>query len=93
MAIYGVLTRDRRTLVWLGSAAGPEAACEEARFRDRNPPGLNHILVVLATTPDGEWTYAVHDASERLRQAPATPPTVREVQECPLAGYYFVDYL
>lgn len=93
MTIYAVLPRDVRTLLWLGPAASPEAACEEARCRDRNPPGPKNILVVLATPPDGEWTYTVHDVSVRLRQAPAMPLTVREVRECPRVGYYFVDYL
>lgn len=93
MTIYAVLSHDVRTLLWLGPAAGPEVACEEARCRDRNPPGPNHILVVLATPPDGEWTYTVHDVSARLRQAVATPLTARAARECPLAGYYFVDYL
>ena len=92
MTIYGVLTRDQRTLLWLGPAAGPEAACEEARLQDRNPPGPKNILVVLATPPEGQWTYAVHDLTDRL--APdAAPLTASTVRACPRVGHYFVDYL
>ncbi len=93
MTIYGVLTRKIDPELRVGVAADPEAACEIARLHARNPPDPNHLLVVLATLPKGEWTHVVYDVSALCAGNRTAPLTVNAVQSCAITGHYFVDFL
>jgi hypothetical protein len=86
--IYAVLARDQ-SLPWIGYADSPEGACENARMQAPNPPGPTNILVVIAS--DDQWVYTVYELSDALRHTPE--PSIRQIQQCPMKGKFFVDYL
>jgi hypothetical protein len=88
MAIYAVLSRDPLP-PWIGYADSPESACEQARMQGKNPPGPNNILVVIAS--DDQWVYTVYEMDKLIKKVPE--PTVYQIEKCPIAGRYFVDYL
>lgn len=84
MTIYAVISKEQPP--WIGYADSPEGACERARMLAVNPPGPNNILVVIAS--DDHFTYVVYDVS-----ALPPNPAINLIQQCPLVGRYFVDYL
>ncbi|MCB1921263.1 MAG: hypothetical protein KDJ28_14975 [Candidatus Competibacteraceae bacterium] len=88
MTLYAVLARDP-SLLWIGAADSPEGACENARMQGKNPPGPRNILVVIAS--EEHWVYTVYEVSALLKETPE--PSMTQIQRCPIAGQYFVDYL
>jgi hypothetical protein len=87
MTIYAVLSKEQPP--WIGYADSPEGACEQARIQGKNPPKPNNILVVIAS--DDNSVYTVYDMSELIKHTPN--PAINLIQQCPLVGRYFVDYL
>jgi len=86
--IYAVLARDASP-PWIGYVDSPEGACENARMQAKNPPGLTNILVVIAS--EDQWIYTVYEVEKLLKQTPE--PSINQIQRCPIAGKYLVDYL
>jgi hypothetical protein len=73
----------------MGYADSPEGACEKARMQAKNPPGPSNMLIVIAS--DDQWTHIVYNVSKIIQSTPE--PDIRQIQQCPIAERYFVDYL